>query len=86
MGHQRTHAPQQSVARPARPRVQANGELGVKIIERVDRLSRPYGVHLQNRDGIRVVTPRPWTKKPPVRRHYGPPAQRPISRWGVAKR
>jgi hypothetical protein len=23
-----------------------------EIIERVDRLSRPYGVHVQNRDGI----------------------------------
>jgi hypothetical protein len=37
--------------------VLANGELGAKIIERVDRLSRPYGVSVQNRTGTGIVTP-----------------------------
>jgi hypothetical protein len=37
--------------------VLATGELAATIIERVDRLSRPYGVSVQNRDGVGMVTP-----------------------------
>ena len=37
--------------------VLAEGELAAKIIARVDRLSRPYGVTVCDRDGIGVVTP-----------------------------
>ena len=57
----RIHPIDQGFGRPRGQRgrpVLANGELGAKIIERIDRLSRPYGVSLQNRDGTGVVTPR----------------------------
>jgi hypothetical protein len=37
--------------------VLATGALAANIIERVDRLSQPYGVRVQNRDDVGVVTP-----------------------------
>ena len=37
--------------------VLATGELAATIIERVERLSRPYGVSVHNRDGVGIVTP-----------------------------
>ncbi len=46
-----------------RPRAQrgrpvlAQGKLAAKIIERVNRLSQPYGVNVQFKDGIGIITP-----------------------------
>jgi poly-gamma-glutamate synthesis protein (capsule biosynthesis protein) len=46
-----------------RPRAQrgrpvlAQGALAQKIIERVSRLSQPYGVNVQFKDGIGVIAP-----------------------------
>jgi hypothetical protein len=36
--------------------VLADGAMAERIIERVARLSRPYGVSVQSRNGIGVVT------------------------------
>jgi poly-gamma-glutamate synthesis protein (capsule biosynthesis protein) len=35
--------------------VLAHGEMAARIIARVDKLSRPYGVSVQNRDGVGIV-------------------------------
>jgi hypothetical protein len=35
----------------------AEGALAAKIIERVNTLSRPYGVNVANKDGIGVIKP-----------------------------
>lgn len=42
-------------AQRGRP-VLAQGALAAKIIERVDRLSKPYGASIKNRDGIGIIT------------------------------
>jgi poly-gamma-glutamate synthesis protein (capsule biosynthesis protein) len=43
-------------AQRGRP-VLAEGALAAKIIERVNTLSRPYGVNVANKDGIGVIKP-----------------------------
>jgi len=56
----RIHPVDQGFGRPRGQRgrpVLATGELAATIIERVERLSRPYGVSVQNRDGVGIVTP-----------------------------
>jgi len=56
----RIHPLDQGFGRPRGQRgrpVLANGDLAAKIIERVDTLSRPYGVNVKNHDGIGIVTP-----------------------------
>ena len=56
----RFHPIEQGFGRPRGQRgrpVLANGETAAKIIARVDALSRPYGVTVNNRDGTGVVTP-----------------------------
>jgi poly-gamma-glutamate synthesis protein (capsule biosynthesis protein) len=56
----RIHPVDQGFGRPRGQRgrpVLATGELAATIIERVDRLSRPYGVSVQSRDGVGIVTP-----------------------------
>jgi poly-gamma-glutamate synthesis protein (capsule biosynthesis protein) len=56
----RIHPVDQGFGRPRGQRgrpVLATGALAANIIERVDRLSQPYGVRVQNRDGVGVVTP-----------------------------
>jgi len=35
----------------------ADATLAARIIERVDKLSRPYGITVENRDGVGIVTP-----------------------------
>jgi poly-gamma-glutamate synthesis protein (capsule biosynthesis protein) len=42
-------------AQRGRP-VLAQGALAAKIIERVDRLSKPYGATVKNRDGIGILS------------------------------
>jgi hypothetical protein len=37
--------------------VLAEGKLAAKIIDRVDKLSQPYGVTVKNQSGIGVITP-----------------------------
>jgi poly-gamma-glutamate synthesis protein (capsule biosynthesis protein) len=57
----RIHPVDQRFGRPRGQRgrpVLANGEMAAKVIERVDRLSRPYGVAVAQRDGTGIVTPR----------------------------
>ena len=57
----RIHPVDQGFGRPRGQRgrpVLATARAGARrIIERVDRLSRPYGVSVQNRDGVGIVTP-----------------------------
>ena len=56
----RIHPIDQGFGRPRGQRgrpVLANGEMGAKIIERVGRLSQPYGVTIVNRNGVGIVTP-----------------------------
>jgi poly-gamma-glutamate capsule biosynthesis protein CapA/YwtB (metallophosphatase superfamily) len=56
----RIHPVDQGFGRPRGQRgrpLLANGEMAAKIIERVDRLSRPYGVTVAHRGGTGIVTP-----------------------------
>jgi poly-gamma-glutamate synthesis protein (capsule biosynthesis protein) len=56
----RIHPLDQGFGRPRGQRgrpVLADGEMAAKVIARVDRLSRPYGVTAANRDGVGIVTP-----------------------------
>jgi poly-gamma-glutamate capsule biosynthesis protein CapA/YwtB (metallophosphatase superfamily) len=56
----RIHPVDQGFGRPRGQRgrpVLASGETAAAIIARVDTLSRPYGVTVQNRDGTGIVTP-----------------------------
>ena len=56
----RIHPLDQGFGRPRGQRgrpVLADATLAARIIERVDKLSRPYGITVENRDGVGIVTP-----------------------------
>jgi poly-gamma-glutamate synthesis protein (capsule biosynthesis protein) len=56
----RIHPIDQGFGRPRGQRgrpVLADKDMGGKIIARINELSKPYGVTVQNRDGVGVVTP-----------------------------